>query len=716
MNYRIVQDIPGRLRLRCGQGALDTDEAHGITEQLRAIPKTVYVKVASANGSILVEYEPGNEACRDQVLAAVDALSVLSLPRANGDATIDMADEDNRFVRSLVGMAGRRALQRIILPPQARAVLAIAGALPYIGRGLRSLGRGRLAVDVLDATAISVSLIQRQFDSAASVMFLLKISDALQQHVNARTRIALEESLLTRAETVWAVDGDGCDYEVHLSDVHEGMHLRVRTGQTFPVDGTVLEGEAEVNEASMTGEAAEVHKHEGATVFAGTVMSQGNLVIRVDALPGSSRIDQIVQLVEDSSENKAGVQSRAENLADALVPASLGVFAGTLGLTRNLYKASSALMVDYSCAIKLSTPVAVMSAMREASADGAVVKGGKYLEALANADVIVFDKTGTLTTAEPKVEKVIPFGKMNEDEVLKNAACLEEHFPHSIARAIVQAAKDRGLHHENENHAEVDYLVAHGIASKIGRRKVLLGSAHFIFDDEGIAEPKGLHKQLEKEAPTSSTVFMAVGGRLEAVICISDPLRPEARDVLAQLRALGVSHHVMLTGDSQICAAHVAQELGIDEFHAQVLPEDKSWFVEELKAAGHTVIMVGDGINDSPALAAANVSVALNDASDIARAVADVSVMGSSLESLLVLRRLSRSLMTRINTDYRFIVGFNTALIALGLVGVLPPTAAAYAHNISTVAITAANTRPLLPETRANRALPIPGGVSNGSS
>lgn len=696
MLYTIVQDIPGRMRCRCGQGVIDESESFGITEQLRAIPKVRRVCVATENGSILVEYEPGTHTARQSVLDTLDSLSVLDLPQGNADASMDMSVEDARFARQLAGMAAARALRRFLLPAQVRAVLAVMAATPYIARGLRCLSQRRLAVDVLDATAISVSLIQRQFDSAASVVFLLQVSDLMQQHVNARTRIALEESLLTRAETVWAVDEHGHDKEVMLSDVVEGMKLRIRTGQTFPVDGTVLEGEAEVNEASMTGEAAAVHKHAGATVFAGTVMSEGSLVIRTDALPGASRIDQIVRLVEDSSENKAIVQSRAEHLSDALVPASLGVFFATLAITRNLYKASSALVVDYSCAIKLSTPVAVMSAMREASNNGAVVKGGKYLEALACADVVVFDKTGTLTTAEPKVNKVISLGKMDEAEVLKNAACLEEHFPHSIARAIVQAARERNLHHESENHAEVEYLVAHGIASKIGRRKVRLGSAHFIFDDEGVPVPKGLFDRLAEEAPTSSTVFMAVGNKLEGVICIDDPLRPEAANVLAQLRRMGITHQVMLTGDSQMCAASVADELGINEFHAQVLPEDKSRFVEQLKREGHTVMMVGDGVNDSPALAAADVSVALNDASDIARAVADVSVMDSSLESLITLRKLAVSLMRRINADYRFIVGFNSALIALGLVGILAPTTAAYAHNISTVAITAANTRALL--------------------
>lgn len=451
----------------------------------------------------------------------------------------------------------------------------------------------------------------------------------------------------------------------------------------------------------MTGESALVHKHVDSTVYAGTVCEDGNMVIRVDALPGASRIDQIVSMVEDSAELKAGVQSRAEHMADALVPINFAVFFLVLAITRNVPKALSVLMVDYSCAIKLSMPVAVMSAMREASARGAVIKGGKYLEALADADVVVFDKTGTLTKAAPEVEKIITMGDMDEDCALKLAACLEEHFPHSLARAVVQAAVDRGVHHEDEDHAEVEYVVAHGIASSLQGKRVVLGSAHFVFDDEGVEMPEGIMDRLHEEAPMASTIFMGVDGKLEAVLCISDPLREEAAEVVSRLRRMGFGKFVMLTGDSPVAARAVAAKVGIDEYHAQVLPEDKSRYVEELKAAGHKVVMVGDGINDSPALAAANVSVALSDASDVARAVADVTVLDSSLESLVMLRELSEGLMERIHSNYRFIVTFNTLLIALGLFGVIGSTTGAYLHNGSTVAITALNTRPLLREAKA---------------
>lgn len=696
MLYSIVQDMPGRLRLKCGRSLIDANQAAGITDELKALAGVEHAKVAPANGSILVEYLPEKSAVREAVLEYVESLNVLQLPTAEPNAANNDIAEDSTFATDLAEMGLRRLATRFLLPPQARAVLSVVSSVPFIFHGLQALVRGKLTVDVLDATAITVSFIQRNFDSASSIMFLLRVSDRMQQHVNARTRIALQDSLLTRAETVWLVNSSGVDVEVQLSELEIGDKIRIRTGQTLPVDGIVMEGDATINEASMTGEAAPIHKTKDSAVFAGTVCEEGSLVVRVDALVGSSRIDQIVQLVENSSELKASIQANAERLADRLVPGTLGAFFATLAITRNLYTASSALMVDFSCAIKLSMPVAVMSAMHEATARGAVIKGGKYLEALANADVIVFDKTGTLTTATPKVERIITLGKMSEDEVLTTAACLEEHFPHSLARSIVQAAKDAGLHHEGENHSEVDYIVAHGIASKVNRKKVYLGSAHFVFDDEGIPCPKGLFEQLEAEAPRASTVFMAVGGKLEAVICISDPLRENAKLTLQELRTLGIKHQVMLTGDSEICARSVARELGIDEYHAQVLPEDKSRFIEELKAKGHTVAMVGDGINDSPALAAADVSVALNDASDIARAVADVSVMNSSLDELLVLRKLAMKLVGRIHKDYRFIVGFNSSLIALGIAGILPPTTAAYLHNASTVVITVANTRPLL--------------------
>ncbi len=696
MLYQIKQDIPGRLRLRCGKDMITEEEACGIVQELQAIEGVVCTRVTPANGGILVEYNLAG--AREKAIALVDALGVLDLPTATSDSSIDIAAEGSRFFRTVASMVAWRLARRLFLPYPVRAVWAMYDAVRFVMEGLRHLLCGELTVEVLDATAIVASLARQQFASASMVMFMLKLSDVMQEHANARTRLALAESLLVRSEKVWTVDDAGKDVEARMEDVECGMRIRVRTGQSVPVDGTVLEGEGEINEASMTGESALVHKHADSTVFAGTVCEDGNLIVRVDALPGASRIDQIVSLVEESAELKAGAQSRAERMADALVPINFAAFFAVLAITRNIAKALSVLMVDYSCAIKLSMPVAVMSAMREASAKGAIVKGGKYLEALAEADVVVFDKTGTLTEASPQVEKVILTGKMEGLDALRVAACLEEHFPHSLARAVVQSAVERGVRHEDENHAEVEYVVAHGIASSVDGKRVVLGSAHFVFDDEGVEMLEGIMEHLQQEAPTASTIFMAVDGELEAVLCISDPLRAEAPAVLGELRKQGFQKYVMLTGDSPIAARAVAQRVGIDEYHAQVLPEDKSRYVEELKMAGHRVIMVGDGINDSPALAAADVSVALGDASDVARAVADVTVLNSSLESLVMLRSLAQGLMGRIHANYRFIVGFNTALIALGLLGIAPPALGAFLHNGSTVAVTAFNTRMLAPE------------------
>ncbi|WP_283169730.1 heavy metal translocating P-type ATPase [Curtanaerobium respiraculi] len=699
MRYTIKQDIPGRLRLRCGGGIMDVAEANGIAEQLRQVPQVLQVQARSTNGSVLVMYKAGDGEARARVLQTMDGLRVLDLPRSEGSAELDMPRENARFVRRLLIMLAGRYARRMFLPYPLQVAWVVAQSARFIAKGLAQLLRGRLTIEVLDATAIAAAMLQRDFKSAATVMLLLRISELMEEHVNARTRIALQESLLVRAETVWGVDDEGNDFAMNMDDVEIGQLLRVRMGASLPVDGTVVEGEGEVNEASMTGESALVHKRPGSTVFAGTVAEDGDMVIRTEALPGASRIDHIVRMVEESQELKAGVQSRAEHLADSLVPFSFLGFFAVLALTRNIMKATSVLMVDYSCAIKLSMPVAVMSAMREASNRGIIIKGGKYLEALADADVVVFDKTGTLTEAAPKVEKIIVCDAGDDEaDLLRTAACLEEHYPHSLARAVVQEAIDRGIRHAEENHEEVEYIVAHGIASKVDGKRVLLGSAHFIFDDNGIEKPEGISERLEREAPTASTIFMAVDETLRCVLCIADPVRSSATRTIRRLHELGIGKVVMLTGDSEICARTIAAQVGIDEYRSQVLPEDKAVYVEGLKRAGRKVIMVGDGINDSPALAAADVSVALNDASDIARAVADVSVQNAHLDSLITMRRLATALMARINADYRLIVGFNTALIVLGVAGVIAPTVGAFAHNISTVGITAANTVPLLPE------------------
>ncbi len=694
MRYEIIHDVPGRLRLRCGKWLITEDEGRGIALALCAIPQVETATVRSANGSILVSYQGAGRA---EALDLIDGLDVLDLPKASEDATQDLALLDNRFQMQLATTVLWRVARRLLLPYQVRNVLTVIKSVGYLYRGIRSLGRFRLGVEVLDATAIAASVLMRNYSTASSVMFLLHISDILADHTQARTRCALRQNLAVCAESVWLMR-DGIETEASIDAVRVGDSVSVRMGSMVPLDGTVVEGGAEVNEASMTGESALVRKAAGSTVYAGTVVDEGSIVVRVTAEAGQSRIDGIVDLVENSQELKAQAQSRAERLADAMVPFSLSMFVLELLVTRNVQRAMSVLMVDYSCAIKLSTPIAVMSAMREATRQRVVVKGGKYLEALAVADTIVFDKTGTLTSARPQVERIIRFNDMDEDELLRLAACLEEHFPHSMARAIVRSAHDKGLHHGDEKHAEVEYIVAHGIASSVDSHKVRIGSAHFIFEDEGVLQPSDLAKRLEEEASTASTVFLAIDGQLAGALCISDPLRPEAAAVVAGLRERGFHHIAMLTGDSRNCADAVAEQLGLDEVHAQVLPEDKASYVEEMKRRGRTVVMVGDGINDSPALAAADVSIALSDASDIARTVADVSVLDSSLEALLSVSDLSKKLMDRIENSYRFIVTFNTALIVLGLAGVLQPAMGAMLHNASTVTLAAANTRPLIKE------------------
>ncbi|MBP3885706.1 MAG: heavy metal translocating P-type ATPase [Olsenella sp.] len=697
MFFNVVSEISGRMRLRCGALLFDEGEARGVALGLMGIEGVRSAEVHPANGSILIVFDP---ASREAVLAFVRELDPLDLPSAapgvdEASNAIELAAEKNRFVGEVGRIVLAKIARRILLPLPLRNAWVVFQAIRFLVEGLRHLVRGELTVEVLDATAICASVLRGSFSDADAVIFLLQLSDVIERHVQSRTHLALMGNMVTRAESVWAVI-DGEDVRIPVDDVEKGMVLHVGMGSALPADGEVVEGEAEIDESSMTGESLLVHKEAGSTVYAGTAIESGDLRVRVIAPPGAARIDKIVSLVEESSDLKAEAQGKAERLADALVPYSFLAFFGILAITRSMAKAMILLMVDYSCAIRFSTPVAVMSAMNEATRRNMVVKGGKYLEALAEADTIVFDKTGTLTRACPQVERVLSFGDKGEDEVLRYAACIEEHFPHSVARAIVEEARRRGLLHERELHADVEYIVAHGISTKVDGLDVCIGSGHFVFEDEGVPCPEGLLERIEAEHPASSVIFMASDHELMGAICVRDPIREEAQGVLRKLREHGISQIVMLTGDSEACARHVAEQLGIDAYHAQVLPEDKSRYVQELRAQGHRVIMVGDGINDSPALAAADVSVAMSDASDIARAVADVSVLDASLESLVRARRLSEGLMRRIRNDYNFIVAFNSSLIAFGVAGVMPVTTAAYLHNGSTFAVTALNARPLL--------------------
>ncbi len=697
MVFDIVSELPGRLRLRCGRNLFSDEEARGVAYEIMGLDGVRTAEVHPSVGSILITFDPS---ARDAVLGAVRALDPLALPVAEvglgtREGALEISLENNRFQVEVGTLIAWRVIKRVLLPAPVRAAVTCVHAVGYVAEGLRHLMRGEVTVEVLDATAIAVSCLRRQFAEAGTISFLLSLSGLMEEHVQSRAHLALRDGMLVRSESVWAVV-DGQDVQVRTEDVRRGMVLHLGAGQVLPVDGVVVDGAGEIDESSMTGESALVRKEAGSTVFAGTALEDGDLKVSVTAPPGCARIDGIVSMVEESSELKAGVQSRAEKLADGLVPYSFLAFFGILALTRNLNKAMAVLMVDYSCAIKLSTPLAVMSAMDEATRRGFTVRGGKYLEALAAADTVVFDKTGTLTNATPAVSRVISCSEATEEDILRLSACIEEHFPHSMARAIVAEAKSRGLVHERELHAEVRYVVAHGIATRVDGDEVCIGSAHFVFDDEGVQKPAGIEELLAAEAGASSTIYIAKNRALLGCICISDPPRAEVRRVLRELRRLGFTSLVMITGDSEACAKHVAGELGLDGYFAQVLPEDKASHVQRLKDEGHTVVMVGDGINDSPALAAADVSVAMSDASDIARAVADVLVHDSSLESLVTMRVLAQRLMARIHGDYRFIVGFNSALIAAGVASLMPITTAAYLHNASTLAVAGLNTTPLL--------------------
>ena len=687
MFYKISYDKPGRLRVVAGKWIFDDATARGVRVALREIGGVSAVHVRPKNGSVLIEY--AGDASREAVLVFLDNLDVKNLPITEEDVETDLSALDNDFWFQIARALAHQAVKTALLPMKVRQVWTVINSIPYVMAGIKTLREGRLAVEVLDATAISTALLTGHTSTAGQVMFLLGISDILAGHTQARTRNALRQNLSICAEKVWLVADDGQEVEVPIETVNVGDKIRVRQGSVIPIDGEVFDGTAEVNEATMTGESDLVAKFKGSVVHAGTVVETGSIVVSVTAKVGQSRIDSIVDMVENSQNLKSTAQSKAERMADKVVPFSLGLFLVHLAFTRSVQRALSVLMVDYSCAIKLSTPIAVMSAMREATAHNIVAKGGKFLEKFAEADTILFDKTGTLTNASPKVSRVLGFGNLTGEEILKIAACLEEHYPHSVARAIVSAAEEANLGHMEELHSDVEYIVAHGIVSTVNGKRVVLGSAHFVFEDEGVKKPNNLN------LGTGSLVYMAIDGVLQGAIEVEDPLRDNAKAVVEALREVGFENIVMLTGDSENCAKKVAEQLNLDGYYAQVLPEDKAQYVEKMKAEGHICAFVGDGINDSPALACADVSIAMSDASDIARSVADVTILNSDLESLITLKKLSQALTARISNSYDFIVKFNTTLILLGLAGVLTPERAATLHNLSTVALAAKNTTAL---------------------
>ena len=591
------------------------------------------------------------------------------------------------YEEKLIMTIALRYFRKIFYPLPLRIALAYIKSIKYILKALKSLAKGQLSVSVLDAVAITVSLIRGDFETASSVMFLLKIGEILEEWTHKKSVNDLANTMSLGIEKVWLKNKNDEEVLVSTNKVNVGDKIVLRTSNMIPLDGEVIDGGATVNQSAITGESVAVNKTVGSHVYAGTVVESGECIIKVTQINGQGKYDRIVKMIEDSEKLKSSLESKASNLADKLVPFSLFGTIFTYAITRNVTKALSILMVDYSCALKLTMPVAVLSAINECSNYNATVKGGKYLEALSKANVIVFDKTGTLTNAHPKVADIITFGNNDKTEMLRLAACLEEHFPHSVANAVVNEAKARGLDHE-EQHSKVEYIVAHGISSLVGDEKVVIGSYHFVFEDENCTVPQDEQDKFNTIPNEYSQLYMAINRTLVAVICIEDPIKDNVKQTLDDLRANGIDKIVMMTGDSERTAKAVAEKLGIDEYHAEVMPEDKAMFIEKMQTDGNSVIMVGDGINDSPALSKADVGIAISSGAAIAREIADITVSSDDLNSLVTLKEISNLLMARIRSNYRSIMSFNSALIVLGVLGVIPPTTSAFLHNASTLAFT----------------------------
>ncbi|MEE0936289.1 MAG: heavy metal translocating P-type ATPase [Methanobrevibacter sp.] len=695
MKYQVMHDSGPRLRVRAGQWAFTKEEGYGLASLLLDQDFIHDVFTSHRNGSITIYYD-GDAESKQKIFSILNGITIDDLFEAEPTQTQVSKEITDDFYLKLSKMIGRRLLGRWFLPLPIKNALTIYRAIHYVWNGLDSLTDFRVDVALLDGAAVAGALLQGQYQPASSMMFLLSISDALEDYTVQKAKSTLKDSLALNIDTVWVVGDDGEEKQVPALDIEKGDKIKVHMGDVIPVDGKVVDGEAMVNEASMTGEPLAVHKSEGKTVHAGTVIEEGNIIVEVYSMNKETRLNKIIDLIENSEDLKAETQSKAEKLADSIVPYSFLATALTYLITRNASKALSVLMVDFSCAIKLTTPLSIISAMREASDNRMMVKGGKFLEAYANADTIVFDKTGTLTNATPKVVEVIPMSRRyKRNDILRMAACIEEHFAHSIATAIVKQAEEEGLKHE-EDHSEVEYIVAHGIATEYDGKRAVIGSRHFLFDDEGVKLTKAQEKKVEKEAKEHSVVYLAIDGKLEGLICIDDPVREEAKYVIEELKSLGIENVIMLTGDSESGAKAGAKALGITEYRSQVLPEDKSRIVEELKAEGKTVIMVGDGINDSPALAAADVSVSMKHSSDIAREVADISLLSDDLYDLVTLRKLSAGMLDKINSNYRNIVAVNGTLLVLGVMGVIQPSTSSMVHNLSTMLFGAMSTKSVL--------------------
>ena len=692
MKCTILHDLPGRLRVHLCCGRMTLQQADVLEYYLLAVDGVKSVKVYDRTRDAVVVYEAEREKLiRALARFAFDKAEKMDLVPEHTSRVLNREFEDKLAVTVM-----RRCISNLFLPVPLTSALAAFRSVKYIKEGLLALWNRKLLVAVLNGTAVAVSVLRGDYSTAGSVMFMLRLGEILEEWTHKKSVADLASAMSLRVEKVWLQTGD-TEVLTDIGSIRPGDRIVIRTGGMIPLDGKVVEGEAMVNQSSLTGESMPVAKRPGSPVYAGTVAEEGECVICVEKVSGSGRYDRVVHMIEESEKLKSTAEDKASRMADKLVPYTLGGTALTYLATRNVTKMLAVLMVDFSCALKLAIPIAVLSAMRESSGYHISVKGGRFLEAVAGADTIVFDKTGTLTNAEPTVAQIVPFGGRDENEMLRLAACLEEHYPHSMANAVVEEAKRRGLTHE-EYHSQVQYVVAHGISSMVENKKVLIGSAHFIFDDEGCHIPEGEQPKYDALPAAYSHLYLCVDGELAAVICIHDPLRRDAQAAVKELHDCGFTNVVMMTGDNRRTAEAVAREVGVDAVYAEVLPEDKAAFIREEKAKGHTVIMVGDGVNDSPALSEADAGIAISTGAAIAREIADITIASEDLFELVTLRRLSKALMNRIHGSYRLIVGFNLSLIALGVAGVLPPTTSALLHNGSTLGISLKNMTNLLAE------------------
>ncbi len=680
MKFKILHENANRMRIHVIQPRMSFEEADTLHYYLQSLEFVQKAKVNDRNGNVVIEYKGD----RKKIISELQSFSYDQVSLPSGLIENSGRQMTNEYRGKIVDMVVFHYARKWILPYPLRLAYTIWKASGYVWEGIKCLAKRKLEVPVLDATAITVSIIRGDISTASSTMFMLGIGELLEDWTHKKSVADLARTMSLNISNVWLVTESG-QVQVPVNKIQKDDRIVVHAGNVIPFDGTVVDGEAMVNQASLTGESVPVRKVADATAYAGTTIEEGELTIQVLGVGGSSRYEKIVSMIEDTEKLKSSVESKAEHLADRLVPYCLGGTVLTYLLTRNVTKALAVLMVDYSCALKLAMPVTVLSAIREAGDYHMTVKGGKYLEAVAEADTIVFDKTGTLTKAHPTVVDIVSFNGESCQELLRIAACLEEHFPHSMAKAVVQAAKDKGLIHE-EMHSKVEYIVAHGIASSISDMKVVIGSAHFVFEDEGCIVPEGKQDLLDSLPEQYSHLYMAIDGKLAAVICIADPLREEAKSVVAKLKDLGLKV-VMMTGDSDRTANAIANELELDEYYSEVLPEDKANFVEKEKAAGRKVIMIGDGINDSPALSASDVGIAISDGAELAREIADITIGADNLNEIVILKELSDALMKRIQSNYRNIIGFNSLLIALGVGGIIQPTTSALLHNTSTLLI-----------------------------